>query len=516
MLMPSSDAPDAQPIPTGVPGFDGILSGGYAARRAHLVEGRPGSGKTTLGLQFLIDGVAQGETCLYITLSESRRELLSVAGRHGWSLDGIEIYELVPPELSLDLKQQQSLVHSSDLELGETVRMALGEMERVKPTRVVFDSLSEIRLLSQGSLRYRRQVLALKSYFLLNDITVLMLDDLSAEHDDLNLHSISHAVIRLEQVTPPYGAVRRRIHVIKMRGTEYQGGYHDFVIRKGGIRVHPRLVASEHHRSFVIDSVASGVPELDRVLGGGLDRGTASLVIGPSGAGKSTLAVSYLVAALKRGERGLIISFDETRNILLQRAQSVGMPLGAFVEAGMLQIEQIDPADVSPGDFSGRIRDAVERDGTRIVIIDSLTGYLSAMSGQPYLVMQMHELVTYLNQQGVVTILILAQHGMVGKMESPVDLTYVSDTVIMLRFFEAAGRVRRALSVLKKRTGAHEDTIREFKIDAGGLRVGEPLERFRGVLTGVPTYDGDRDHLLAERIRTDGTIVSEPGRDAAS
>lgn len=497
--MPDRSSPDASPIPTGVPGLDQILSGGYAAHRAHLIEGRPGSGKTTIGLQFLIDGIAQGERGLYITLSESKRELLSVAGRHGWSLDGIDIYELVPPELSLDSELQQSLVHSSDLELGETVRMALAEIERVKPSRIVFDSLSEIRLLSQGSLRYRRQVLALKGYFLLNNATVLMLDDLSGEDDDLNLHSISHAVIRLEQVTPQYGATRRRLHVIKMRGTQYQGGFHDFVIRQGGIRVHPRLVASDHHRRFATETVVSGVRELDQVLGGGLDRGTASLVVGPSGAGKSTLALSYLIAGLRRGEHGIVISFDETRDIFLQRAASVGMALDAFIESDLLRIEQIDPADVSPGDFAGRVRDAVENEGARYVLIDSLTGYMSAMSGQPSLVLQMHELVTYLNQQGIVTILILAQHGLVGKMESPVDLTYVSDTVIMLRFFEAAGRVRRALSVLKKRTGPHEDSIREFKIDAQGLRVGDPLHEFRGVLTGVPTYDGHRDDLLDDR-----------------
>ncbi|WP_051093004.1 ATPase domain-containing protein [Methylobacterium sp. 77] len=509
-------ASDALPVPTGVPGLDEILSGGYAAHRAHLIEGRPGGGKTTLGLQFLLDGHAQGERSLYITLSESKRELLSVAERHGWSLDGIDIYELVPPELSLDSEQQQSLVHSSDLELGETVRMALAEIERVKPSRVVFDSLSEIRLLSQGSLRYRRQVLALKSYFLLNNATVLMLDDLSAEDDDLNLHSISHAVIRLEQVTPEYGAARRRLHVIKMRGTQYQGGYHDFVIKKGGIRTYPRLVASDHHRSFTRDVVESGVPELDRVLGGGLDRGTTSLVVGPSGAGKSTLALSYLIAGLRRGERGVVISFDETRGIFLQRAASVGMPLEEFLDSGLLRIEQIDPADVSPGDFAGRIRDAVENESARLVVIDSLTGYMSAMSGQPYLVLQMHELVTYLNQQGIVTILILAQHGMVGRMDSPVDLTYVSDTVVVLRFFEAAGRVRRALSVLKKRTGPHEDTIREFKIDARGLRVGDPLHDFRGVLTGVPTYDGNRDDLLNERTGTGREPLNKRGPDAAS
>lgn len=497
--MQPADTFDAAPIPTGVPGLDQILSGGYAMNRAHLIEGRPGAGKTTLGLQFLLDGIAQGESCLYITLSESKRELLSVSERHGWSLDGIVIYELVPPELSLDAEQQQSLVHSSDLELGETVRMAMMEIERVKPSRVVFDSLSEIRLLSQGSLRYRRQVLALKSYFLINNATVLMLDDLSAEDDDLNLHSISHAVLRLEQVTPDYGSSRRRMHVIKMRGTRYQGGYHDFVIRKGGLRVHPRLVAADHHTAFATESVKSRVPELDTVLGGGLDRGTTSLVIGPSGAGKSTLALSYLVAALDRGEQALVISFDETLGILLQRAAGVGMGLTEHVQSGLLRIEQIDPADVSPGDFAGRVRDAVENEGARVVVIDSLTGYMSAMSGQPYLVLQMHEMVTYLNQQGVVTILILAQHGLVGRMDSPVDLTYVSDTVVMLRFFEASGRVRRALSVLKKRTGPHEDTIREFRIDAQGLRVGEPLHNFRGVLSGVPTFEGERNALLRDR-----------------
>ncbi|MCJ2033989.1 ATPase domain-containing protein [Methylobacterium sp. J-068] len=497
--MQSPVAGDAAPIPTGVAGLDEILHGGYAAQRAHLIEGRPGSGKTTLGLQFLLEGLNRGERGLYITLSESRRELLSVAERHGWSLEGLEIYELVPPELSLDSEQQQSLIHASDLELGETVRMALAEIERVNPVRVVFDSLSEIRLLSQGSLRYRRQVLALKSYFLLNNATVLMLDDLSAEDDDLNLHSISHAVLRLEQVIPAYGAGRRRLHVIKMRGTPYESGYHDFVLRRGGVRVFPRLVAADHHTTFEPGTIACGVPELDAVLGGGLDRGTTSLIIGPSGVGKSTLALGYLMAALDRGEHGLVISFDETLGILMRRAAGVGLDIRRHLESGLLRIEQMDPADVSAGDFAGRIRDAVETDGARVVVIDSLTGYMSAMSDQPHLVLQMHEMTTYLNQQGVTTILVLAQHGMVGRMEAPVDLTYVSDTVVMLRFFEAGGRVRRALSVLKKRTGAHEDSIREFRIDAQGLRVGRVLEDFRGVLTGVPTYDGDREALLSDR-----------------
>lgn len=498
-IIPPSPTDDASPIPTGVPGLDEILSGGYATNRAHLIEGRPGCGKTTLGLQFLLDGVRGGETCLYITLSESKRELISVSERHGWNLDDIHIFELVPPELSLDPRQQQSLVYSSDLELGETVRMALAEIERIKPNRVVFDSLSEIRLLSQGSLRYRRQVLALKSYFLLNDATVLMLDDLTGEQDDLNLHSISHAVIRLEQVIPGYGAERRRLSVIKMRGTHLRGGYHDFIIQKGGLRVFPRLAASDHQGSFRPETVASGIPELDALLGGGLDRGTSTLIIGPSGAGKSTLALGYLKAGLDRGERALLVSFDETTGILMQRAAGIGMDLGPHVEAGVLRVEQIDPANVSPGEFAGRVRDAVEQVGVRFVLIDSLTGYMAAMSEQPALVLQMHEMVTYLNQQGVVTLMILAQHGMVGQMNSPIDLTYVSDAVVLLRFFEAQGRIRRAVSVLKKRTGAHEDAIREFRIDSEGLRVGPVLEGFRGVLTGVPTYDGATVALLKDR-----------------
>src|SRR3954454_231820 len=412
--MPPEPIADAAPIPTGVPGLDEILMGGYSAHRAHLVEGRPGSGKTTLGLQFLLDGLARGERCLYITLSESRRELLSVADRHGWSLDGLDIYELVPPELSLDPRQQQSLVYASDLELGETGQMALAELERVRPERVVFDSLSEIRLLSQGSLRYRRQVLALKSFFLLNNVTVLMLDDLTSEQDDLNLHSISHAVIRVEQLAPEYGAERRRLRVIKMRGTGFRGGYHDLVIRRGGLEIFPRLVAADHHRPFEHEPIPRGVAQLDRLVGGGLDRGTSTLIIGPSGAGKSSMALGYVRAALERRECVLMVSFDETRRTLLQRAAGIGMDLTPHLETGLFDIEQIDPSNVSPGELAGRIRNAVEQKHARIVVIDSVTGYLNAMAEEQFVVLQMHEMLTYLNQQGVVTIMILAQHGMVG------------------------------------------------------------------------------------------------------
>ncbi|MBZ9982592.1 MULTISPECIES: ATPase domain-containing protein [unclassified Mesorhizobium] len=486
---------DASPIASGVEGLDYVLRGGYAKFRSHLVEGKPGSGKTTLGLQFLIEGARTGEKCLYITLSESKRELLSVASRHGFCLDGIEILELVPPELSLDPSQLQTLVHSSDLELGETVQAALAEIERAKPNRVVFDSLSEIRLLSQGSLRYRRQVLALKSFFLLHNATVLLLDDLTAEHDDLNLHSISHGVIRLEQLSPVYGGERRRLRVIKMRGVQIRGGYHDFVIRPGGVTVFPRLVAAEHN---VVEDARPALSNtsIDVLAGGGLQRGTSTLLIGPSGVGKSTIACAYCHAALQRGETALVLLFDETKRIFMARASSLGMSLQKFVEDGALLLEQIDPAELSPGELSGRIQFAIERLNARMVVIDSLTGYLNAMSEEQHLVLQMHEILTYLNHKGVVTILVLANHGLVGQIEVPVDVTYLCDSVMLLRFFESAGRLRRAISVVKKRVGQHEDTIREFSIRTDGLAVSEPLQDFRGILTGVPFFDGKRGDLL--------------------
>jgi circadian clock protein KaiC len=490
---------DAAPVATGVPGLDYILSGGYAANRSHLIEGRPGSGKTTLALQFLLDGARLGERCLYITLSESRRELLTVADRHGWSLDGIEVFELVPPELSLDPSQQQSLVHSSDLELGETVRMAIAEIDRIKPQRVVVDSLSEIRLLSQGSLRFRRQVLALRSFLLIHDATALLLDDLTVEHDDLNLHSLCHAVVRLEQLAPLYGGERRRLRVIKMRGTAFRGGFHDFVIRRGGLEVFPRLIAAEHGHSFPDEKLGSGIVGFDALLGGGLDRGTSTMLLGPSGVGKSSSALAFVMTALHQGDRALILSFDETSGILKRRAKGLGMDIEPFCESGLLRIEQIDPAEISPGELTAMVRDAVERQDVRIVVIDSLTGYHNAMPEEQYLELQMHEILTYLNQQGVTTLLILAQHGLIGQMSSSIDLTYLSDSIVLFRFFEAAGGLRRAVSVVKKRVGAHEAAIRELRIDSSGLRVGDPLSAFRGVLTGVPTYVGDNGQLMADR-----------------
>lgn len=489
---------DDRIVPTGVPGLDDVLAGGYAANRAHLIEGQPGSGKTTIGIQFLLEGLRSGERCLYVTLSESKRELQAVAERHGWDLSGLEIYELIPPELSLDPQNQQTLIHASELELGETVRMVMAEAERVKPSRVVFDSLSEIRLLSQGSLRYRRQVLALKNFFLLHRATVLLLDDLAAGPDDFNLQSLAHAIIRLEQLAPTYGAERRRIRVIKMRGTRFRGGYHDLIIRRGGVHVFPRLVAHEHQREFKREPVSSALPELDALLGGGLDRGTTTLIAGPSGSGKSSLALAFAYAALKRGEGALFVNFDETRQVFFRRASGLGMDLQTFHDAGALALEHVDPAELSPGELVGRVRYAVEEQDVSVVVIDSLSGYMNAMPEEQFLLLQMHELVTYLNQQGVVSILILAQSGMIGQMQSPLDLTYLSDAVLMLRFFEAGGRIRRAASAIKKRTGAHESTIREFMIDRNGIRVGEALTSFRGVLTGTPTYEGGDQALIGQ------------------
>ena len=487
---------DASPISSGVQGLDFVLRGGYAKYRSHLIEGRPGSGKTTLGLQFLVAGAAEGEKCLYITLSESKRELLSVAARHGIALDGIHILELVPPELSLDPAQLQTLVHSSDLELGETVQSALAEMARLRPERVVFDSLSEIRLLSQGSLRYRRQVLALKSFFLLNNATVLLLDDLTAEHDDLNLHSISHGVIRMEQLSPTYGGERRRLRVIKMRGVQIRGGFHDFVIRPGGVTVFPRLVAGDHEPSEPGGGPALSGSAVDTLLGGGLSRGTSTLLIGPSGVGKSTVASTFCRAALLRGESVLVLLFDETKRIFLTRAAGLGLELQPYLDEGLLILEKVEPAELSPGELSSRIQAAVDKSNARMVVVDSLTGYLNALSEEQHLVLQMHEILTYLNQKGVVTILLLANHGLIGQMSVPVDMTYLCDCVMLLRFFESGGRLRRAISVVKRRVGPHEDTIREFQIASSGLVVGEPLDGFQGILTGIPSYVGKQADLL--------------------
>jgi circadian clock protein KaiC len=481
---------DLPRISTGSEGLDDILGGGFDANRMYLYEGRPGTGKTTIALQFLLKGARAGERVLYITLSETKRELDLVARRHGWSLEGVDIFELVPPETTLDPERELTVFHPAEMELSETTSLVFKEVERINPTRVVLDSLSELRLLAQNPLRYRRQVLALKHFFTHRNCTVVLLDDLSSSQDDLQLHSIAHGVVLLEQLAIDYGAERRRMRVIKMRGIRFRGGFHDFAIEQGGLQIFPRLIAAEHHKPFPGDVTASGNAELDQMLGGGLERGTNALLIGSAGVGKSSVALTYAIAAAKRGEHAVFFAFDEGRGTVEARARTLGLPLDQFLSSGHIRFQQIDPAELSPGQFAAIVRKSVEVDNARIVVIDSLNGYLNAMPDERFLVLQMHELLSYLGQQGVVTILVLAQHGLVGAIESPLDISYLSDAVVMLRYFELAGTVRRALSVVKKRSGNHEHTIREFRLSSAGITLGPPLREFEGIFSGNPRYVG--------------------------
>ncbi len=485
-MPPSSQAKPTR-CPTGIPGLDNILNGGLIPHRLYLVDGKPGAGKTTLALQHLREGAKLGEKCLYITLSETREELLAGADSHGWSMEGVEIVELTAREEDLDGEAEVTMYHPSEVELSETTRRVLEAVQRADPHRVVFDSLSEVRLLAQSSLRYRRQILALKQFFIGRRCTVILLDDQTAEAADLQLQSIVHGVITLEQHAPVYGAARRRLRVVKFRGTSFRDGYHDFNIERGGLAVFPRLVAAEHGDGFTRERIKSGVTALDTLLGGGPDRGTSTLLIGPAGSGKSTIAVQYAVAAAERGEHAVIFAFDESIATLEARTEALGVKLTQGTRGGEVRVQQIDPAELSPGEFASLVREAVERDQARVVVIDSLNGYLHAMPEEQFLTAQLHELLTYLGRKGVTTLMVIAQHGLVGTtMTSPVDTSYLADSVVLLRYFEYAGKVKKAISVVKKRSGPHEESIRELRFDDSGIHLSEPLSRFRGVLTGIP------------------------------
>jgi circadian clock protein KaiC len=473
-------------VATGIEGLDDILNGGLTPHRLYLVEGVPGSGKTTMAMQFLMEGAARGEKVLYVTLSETTEELQEAAASHGWSLDGIVIHELVPMGDQLDPESQYTMFHPSEVELAETTHRILQEVERLQPQRVVFDSLAEIRLLAGSLLRFRRQVLALKQYFAGRGTTVLLLDETHVSEHGMHVHTVVHGAIELVQMKPEYGGDRRRLRVSKMRGRAFQSGNHDYTIETGGVRVFPRLVAAEFRREGENSTMSSGLPALDALLGGGLDRGTSTLLVGAAGTGKSSLAAHFVMSAAQRGEHSAMFLFDESLRAMLTRSRGLGLDVEGRIREGIVEVQAIDPGELSPGEFIHRIRQAVEQGGARVLVVDSLNGYLNAMAEEQLVLIQFHELLAYLAQMGVVTLMINAQIGLIGQMTTTVDVSYLADTVILLRYFEASGEVRQAISVLKKRTGPHERTIRELTISKAGLEIGPALRHYRGILTGVP------------------------------
>lgn len=480
---------------TGIERLDDVLGGGFPQGHFFLLEGVPGTGKTTVGLQFLMAGAALGEKVLYVTLSESAAEIQKVARSHGWSLKGVTIFEFTPTEESLRPEDQYSAFHPSEIEFQDTTQTILKKVEEIKPKRIVLDSLSEIRLLARDSLRYRRQILALKHFFTNRNCTVVLLDDRTSSQHDLQLQSIAHGVLSLEKVYRDFGKTRRRLQIEKMRGSTYREGYHDYAIKTGGVVVYPRLVPGEHRGNFEEATITSGIAAFDALWGEGIDRGSSTLLIGPAGCGKSSIAMSFAVAAARRGETASVFLFEEWRVTACKRCRQLGIEPAPHLESGKLSMEQIDPAELSPGEFVQHVRDSVELRGAKVIVIDSLNGFLNAMPGEQHLTMQIHELLSYLNQRGIATILVLAQAGMIGAMTSPFDLSYIADNVLMFRFFESDGKVRKALSVLKKRGGAHEETIRELTLGGGKISVGPPLSEFRGVLTGIPIYIGAQPML---------------------
>lgn len=485
---PDQESPSLPRCELGVEGLDIVLCGGLPANRLYLIKGDPGVGKTTLALQFLMKGVSKGEKVLYISLSETKDEIMAVATSHGWDLSAVNLYELSSIEEKIRGDSESTFFHPSEVELNRTVGALIEEVERVSPSRVVFDSLSEMRMLAETPLRYRRQILQLKSYFAGRHSTVLLLDDRSSGTQDLQVESVAHGVISIEASSPGYGVTRRQLNVLKIRGSQYVEGSHDLVLRRGGMVVFPRLIADGAHRDFERANFPIGIRELDDLLGGGFGRGTSTMLMGPPGTGKSTVAIKFALAAAERGEKAMVFMFDETVGTLLNRALQLGMDLGPHIERGTIQIVPVDPAEISPGEMAHRIRQAVTENDVRVVVIDSINGYMNAMPAERHLNLQLHELLAFLNQLGVVTIMVLAQQGLIGSMKAAVDLTYLADTVLLLRFFEAYGQVKQAVSVIKKRSGGHERSIREMRITREGIIVGEPLHNMQGVLTGVPEF----------------------------
>ena len=483
--------PEERRASTGIAGLDDILGGGLRPDRIYLVQGDPGVGKTTLAFQFLLEGVRRGEKVFYITMSETREELLQMVRSHGWSMDGIDLYEMSASE-QLKADSQHTIFHPAEVEFAETMKIVLEAVERAKPTRVVFDSLSELRALAGESHQYHRQILSLKQFF--NDFpcTVLLLDSCVSEADNVLLRSLAHGVLVLEQLAFKYGQERRRLRVLKVRGQDFRGGYHDYAIGKGGLRVFPRLVASEHRHGFKSETISSGSAELDALLGGGLHRGTNLLLVGPPGAGKTTTALQYVVSAARRGERAAVYSFDESLHTVHERASGMGIDLTALVDAGLINLQQIDPVELSPGEFVYNVRQAVEQDGAGLVVIDSLNGYVNAMPEERFLVLQMHELLTYLGQKEVTTLLINATASLESQ-GAVIDISYLTDATLLFRYFEFRGEIRQAISVLKRRTGAHERMIRELRITATGISIGQPLSELNGVVMRGVVYGGPRN-----------------------
>ena len=474
-------------VRTGIEGLDDILCGGLIGNRLYLIEGSPGAGKTTLAFQFLLEGVLDGEPVLHVTLSESADEIQAMAASHGWSLDGVTIRELMRADGALAPAEQYTVFHPSEVELSETTRQILEEVKQHRPARVVIDSLSELRLLSGDALRYRRQILALKQFFSSQHCTVLVLDDLTTSERDLQVQSIAHGAILLQQAPTSFGTLRRRLSVTKLRGSDFRSGLHDYAIRRGGLEIYPRLVAAEHRREPSRDRLQSGLQGLDALVGGGLERGTSTLLIGASGTGKSSIAAQFAAQAAARGERAALFIFDESANTLFSRMEGLGVPLRKYAAEGLISVTQVDPAELSPGEFAHAIRRAGSAQGASVIVIDSLNGYLNSMPDEKFLIVQLHELLTYLGQQGIATILIATQAGIIGShMAAPIDASYLSDAVILLRYFEEDGEVKQAISAVKMRGSDHERTIREFVMRGGRMWVGEPLRGYRGVFTGVP------------------------------